>query len=67
MKIFRNRCERFKSKAHGALHGHSTRLKIKLQPSRWSTQRERHINWIGDERVPRNAAIGSRSRFSEIF
>jgi len=31
------------------------------------TQRKRDINWIGDERVPRNAVIKLRSRFSEIL
>jgi len=29
-------------------------------------QRTRHINKIGEERAPRNAAIESRSRFLEV-
>jgi len=57
---------RFESKAHGALHGQSTKLAKERQPSRWSAQRQRHINEIGDERAPCNAAIESRSRFLEV-
>jgi len=30
-------------------------------------QRQRHINEIGDERAPCNAAIESHSRFLEVF
>jgi len=52
------RSRRLESKAHRALHGHSTKLATKRQPSRWSAQRQRHINKIGDERALRNAASG---------
>ena len=30
-------------------------------------QRQRHTEWVGDERAPCNAAIESRSRFWEVF
>ena len=52
------RSRRFESKAHGALHGHSTKLAKERQPSRWSAQRTRHTKWVGEERAPRNAASG---------
>jgi len=56
MTTSNNRSERFESKALGALHGHSTKLAIKRQPSRWSAQRTRHTKCVGEERVPCNAA-----------
>jgi hypothetical protein len=67
MKTSKNCSERFESKAHGALHGHSTKLAIERQLSRWSAQRQRHTKRVGDERAPCNAAIESRSKFLEIF
>ena len=30
-------------------------------------QRQRHTNWVGDKRVPCNAAIELRSKFLEVF
>jgi len=41
---------------------HSRRFESKAH----GAQRQRHINEIGDERAPCNAAIESRSRFLEI-
>ncbi len=67
MRTFKNRSERLESKAHGALHGHSTKLAIERQLSRWSAQRQRHINEIDDERALCNAAIESRGRFLEVL
>jgi hypothetical protein len=58
---------RFESKAHGALHGQSTKPAKVRQLSRWSAQRQRHIDGIGDERALCNAAIELRSRFLEAF
>ena len=57
----------FESKAHGALHGHSTKLATKRLLSRWSAQRTRHTLSVGEERAPRNAAIELRSRFVGVF
>ena len=31
------------------------------------TQRTRHTKWVGEERIPRNAAIEMRSRLLEVF
>jgi len=67
MKTSINRSEQFESKAHSALHGHSTKLATERQPSRWSAQRTRHTNWVGEERAPCNAAIELRSRLIEVF
>jgi hypothetical protein len=67
MKTSKNCSERSESKAHGALHGHSTKLATKRQPSRWSAQRQRHTKRVGDKRAPCNAAIESRSKFLEVF
>lgn len=58
MTTSNNRSERFESKAHGALHGQSTKLAKVRQPSRWSAQRQRHTERVGDKRAPRNAASG---------
>jgi hypothetical protein len=37
------------------------------QLSRWSAQRTKHIQWVGEQRAPRNAAIELRSRFVGVF
>jgi predicted MPP superfamily phosphohydrolase len=44
----------------GCLENRNERLESKAH----GTERPRHINEIGEERVPRNAAIEPRSRFS---
>jgi hypothetical protein len=62
MEVLKNRSDRFESKAHGALHGHSTNLAKEHQLSRWSAQRTRHTKSAGEKQTPRNAAIESRSR-----
>ena len=49
MGALKNRREQFECKAHGALHGHSTKLATKRQPSRRSTRRPRHIIWTDAE------------------
>ena len=67
MKTAKDRSEQFESKAHSALHGHSTKLVTERQPSRWSAQRTRHTLWVGEERAPRNAAIELRSRFAGVL
>jgi len=39
----------------------------RLECKAHGTQRTRHTTWVGEERVPRNAAIKSRSRLFEVI
>lgn len=45
-----------------ALENRSERFESKAH----GAQRMRHTEWVGEERVPRNAAIELRSRFYEV-
>ena len=39
----------------------------RLESKAHGAQRQRHTNWVGDERAPCNATIEPRSKFLEVF